>query len=70
MRAADDAYEQYESKYQETQEALDLPIDMDHFLELWDNRYLSDEDMARLVAETEGVDYEEALAWIQERGTP
>ena len=69
MRAADDAYEQYEGRYRETQEALDLPVDMGNFQDLWDARFISDENMAALVAATEGVDYEEALAWIQERDT-
>ena len=36
------------------------------FIELWEKRKNSDDDMAELLAEVVGVAHDEALAWIED----
>ena len=55
----------YAAQYMLTSEDKDQEPDWDLFYELWDERLLGDEEMAALLAEVMGIEYEEALAWVQ-----
>lgn len=64
MRADDDMRDTYANQYMLTAEAQGTEPDWDVFAGLWAARNDSDEEMASLLAEVMGVDYEEALAWV------
>lgn len=71
MRADDSDYEAYADAYQErANEDMDGDADWELFEQLWEDRHNSNEDMAELLAEVKGVAYDEALAWIEGRGSP
>jgi hypothetical protein len=69
MRADAGDYEEYAAQYEETKNGFGEEVDWDAFNELWEERLESDEDMAALLAEVMGVDYETALAWVEDRDT-
>jgi hypothetical protein len=64
MRAEDEAIDLYAAHYSLTAEANGVEPDWELFRDLWNARHDSDEEMASLLAATEGIDYEEALRWV------
>lgn len=70
MRARDEDYEDYADKLQERANEEGFDPDWNMFQDLWDTRHDSNEAMAELLAEVEGVAFDEALAWVEERDTP
>jgi hypothetical protein len=64
MRADDDAYQEYADAYSKSADEMDREPNWDLFDDLWDKRLLSDEDMAHLLAEVLGEEYEDTLAWV------
>lgn len=69
MRADNGDYEDYRERYEDTKGAMGEEVDWDEFNELWEGRTESPSDMAALLAEVIGVDFETALAWVEDRDT-
>lgn len=64
MRADDDTKDSYAAQYSLTSEDNNREPDWELFNELWQDRHDSEEEMASLLAEVMGIEYEEALAWV------
>lgn len=69
-RAEDGDYWEYEERYAKTAAQDGVEPDWEQFQVLWDQREESDEAMAELLAWVMGIDYEDALAWVEGRDTP
>lgn len=66
MRAEESDKLDYIETYRKRGEEEGFSPDWPLFIELWNNRWNSDDDMAELLAEVKGVAHDEALAWIED----
>jgi hypothetical protein len=66
MRAEESDKLDYIERYRERGRDERFDPDWAHFIELWDRRKNSTDDMAELLAEVLGVAHDEALAWIED----
>lgn len=66
MRADESDKIDYIDRYRERGEEEGFEPNWQLFIELWNNRDKSSENMAELLAEVIGVAHDEALAWIED----
>ena len=66
MRAEESDKLDYIERYRERGRDEHFDPDWPKFIELWDKRKESNDDMAELLAEVIGVAHDEALAWIED----
>lgn len=66
MRAEESDKIDYVDRYRERSVEEKFQADWPKFIELWDKRNESNDDMAELLAEVLGVAHDEALAWIED----
>ena len=66
MRAEESDKLDYIERYRQRGVEEDFEPDWPRFIELWDARKNSNDDMAELLAEVIGVAHDEALAWIED----
>lgn len=66
MRAEESDKLDYIERYRERGIEEGFKPNWPRFIELWDARLNSDDDMAELLAEVIGVAHDEALAWIED----
>lgn len=66
MRAEENDKIDYIERYRERGQEERFDPDWPRFIELWDKRKESNDDMAELLAEVMGVAHDEALAWIED----
>ena len=66
MRAEESDKIDYIDRYRERGHEEGFAPDWSLFIDLWDKRNESNDDMAELLAEVIGVAHDEALAWIED----
>ena len=66
MRAEESDKIHYIERYRERGVEEGFKPDWPRFIELWDARKDSNDNMAELLAEVMGVAHDEALAWIED----
>lgn len=66
MRAEESDKIDYIDRYRERGVDEGFDPDWNRFIELWNDRKNSPDDMAELLAEVVGVAHDEALAWIED----
>ena len=66
MRAEESDKLDYIERYRQRGVEEHFEPNWPRFIELWDARKNSDDDMAELLAEVLGVAHDEALAWIED----
>ena len=64
-RAEDDAFDNYvmDRAQWSGEDEFEISVN-DHFLDLWNSRYDSREDMVNLLAYTQGISEDEADLWL------